>query len=297
MSIVKIQVKNIFSFSIKLSFVLTHQYKKMSPQDVMQILCKSTSHRYNSIKDLPKFEKAEMQREIDDERVDEIRLYLRKNRSTSETKTKKNDVQIGPPLGNISLGKYNGSYYVIDGQHRLAALQSENLESKFDMFVDTITYECNDYLDLVKVFQVINKNKQVPKYILKAENKPLIELLKQIEKHLKKNSPLIGNDLKKKVPLIGDDSKHKKRPYLYLPDFIETLSANNGKFLENNKITNLEQFKLILDTINVKYKVKLTDPEFKKYHKISEPMQKHCTAANFFVSLVPHHDWRHELFV
>jgi hypothetical protein len=110
----------------------------MAPHDSVKILCKSSIKRYDSIKDLPKFLKADMQREIDDQQVSEIRSYLKKNKFIPEAKTK----QIGPPLGIISLGKYKGS--------------------------------------LVCVFQVINKNKQVPDYILKAENKPLIELLKQI---------------------------------------------------------------------------------------------------------------------
>jgi hypothetical protein len=249
----------------------------MAPSEMIDsFCCKISTKRYESFADLPILLKAEMQRDIDEKQVSELRTYIRKSCQ------KNNGDDAGPPLGVITFGKYNGSYYTIDGQHRLAAIKAEFNESKHSMFVDTITYECKSYDDLVKVFRLINKNKKVPDYILNAEDKALTKLLKQIQKSTKE------------YPFFGDDTKHKKRPYIYSPTFMDALSSS--KFVINNKITTVEQFKTIFSRMNDHYKQKLSDPQFIKYHKISEPMRKRCIAEKLFISLVPCSDWCDHIF-
>jgi hypothetical protein len=163
-----------------------------------------------------------------------------------------------PYLGTIELAHFLGLIYVIDGQHRLAALKKVNHDK---IPIQTMNYYVYDYESIELIFKLRNKNYEVPRFIKKLNKNQLIttNLLNQIDSYLTNQCEWT----------VFSPSGSCNRPKINKDKFMKMLMSSNH-LLE--RIKSIDDFKRILKLLNEYCKSQVQDPAVIKRFKISEKM-------------------------
>ncbi len=135
----------------------------------------------------------------------------------------------------ILLGQINNTYYILDGQHRVACIQL--LLKKVDDF-DIIcnVYKRDDEKDLYKIYNTFNSSKPVKLYNTLSES----IILKRIEKHLvdnyktyikKTDNPLVPNfNCSKFIDNIKKHDILSKLQIISAKHFIDLMESLNSYY-------------------------------------------------------------------
>ena len=137
-------------------------------------------------------------------------------------------------IGVIEIAKYLGKYYVIDGQHRLMAIKNmSNVVIPFHVLEITV----NEEEDMVRIFQLRNKNTEIPKFLKKKVPEKLY-----VDIHRKMVS--------KYTDMIKDEGCN--RPHINMTFFLQKLKESTLFGFING----IKQFEIIIDFINKECKAK-----------------------------------------
>lgn len=180
-----------------------------------------SSIEYKKYKDFSKFPidsivKASFQRNINKKHIGSIVKYIL---SCNEE----------PILGCIELAHYASKIFIIDGQHRLAAIMNcyENYETLIP--IHTFNYTINTEKEMEEIFRMRNMNLEVADYIRKGEEISLREMC---------------NMLQEKWPDIFTTTRCQ-RPRINIDIFLEKLKKVNAKDMS------LDDFSDYVDKMNI----------------------------------------------
>jgi hypothetical protein len=162
-----------------------------------------TYRRFNSYEELSKsIEIPSVQRNLIPKNVESIRKYIQECRSSRRE----------PILGTIDLVtvRGDGKLYLVDGQHRMTAIQQEYIENKAIIPIHTMVYFVETYQEIPKVYQVRNAGIPVPEYYLSLSSAMNVKkkLIGEIEEYLAT------------VPTFK--RKSSARPYVSIENFMES---------------------------------------------------------------------------
>ena len=197
-----------------------------------------------------------MQRSIMPEHVEAMVQYLRAQGSQSRAAV----------FGAIDLVQLDHVLFVIDGQHRLAAL-----ERAFKLYNCQTPFFCVIYYvktkeQMAEIFMIRNKgilNLQEPKH----------QLLKEIQ------------DAIHKVPLF--DSRLNRRPHINIKAFIDHLAKS--RMLD--MIETLPDFTVVFGKINADNQLKYSTPSMRNRYNVSDRMYQICNAHQMWVGLDKNMPW------
>jgi hypothetical protein len=155
--------------------------------------------------------------------------------------------------------KLNNDIYCIDGQHRYQAIKNLYNNNIFDWRIDIEITECQNELEMIEMFKIINLNKPIPEF-LKTASEVTIDLINEIKNYIRKNYPsYVKPTAKPQRPNINldvfIDEMVKKYPLTHfknIHDFEEWFENENTeqhKYLES--ISNLEAVKKVIQAIDV----------------------------------------------
>lgn len=104
-------------------------------------------------------------------------------------------------IGTIYLAKINDIYYLIDGQHRLHAAQMIYNLTNVDIYVDLHIYHCKNLDEVYELFQILNFNKEIPKW-MHQDNKDYVLILKNVMNKFenKYGDIIVKNDITVQFP-------------------------------------------------------------------------------------------------
>lgn len=198
---------------------------------------------YEDIKD--KIEIPSIQRDLNIDRVEDIRNYLRECRRKKQA----------PLMGTVDICLYGGKFFVIDGQHRLKALEFDYKESKVPIPFPIIIYDVRTSEEMGDIFRLRNKSVKVPDFILEAEDGQ-ISLLKECRQYLLS------------LPLFVDKSRCN-RPSIPVDRFMDA-------FVESSQwdtVSCIEDFRAAITRVNNRlYRLYEKSSEERKMEKISDTM-------------------------
>jgi hypothetical protein len=203
------------------------------------------------------------QRDIDSNRVEDIKNYLIKQKSKNGSYTYE---------GLITFGILNNKKYCIDGQHRLSAYHSLiDKNSDIDILVDLRTVQ--SYEELRDLFKSINKSVSVPDYLLYEENNNARKIIKDGINNLKLNYYKFfvqksNSKRKAKRPTVRQDELENE---LYHSDYKFKSSEELTEYFEKinyklSTLTNVQFFHILVKFHEIGY----TD----KQHKIDDYLDK-----------------------
>ena len=180
--------------------------------------------------------------------------------------------QLGPVFGAIDLADLNGNYYVIDGQHRLAAIESQY--SRFNKVIPIIAviYHVQNKEEMIEIFTTRNKGIPVPDFITNPPDDKT-PVLKKIQAYIE--------------TLPGFDYRQKKRPYVNITDFMTNLRGSKMLSL----IESEQQFRDVFVSINESNYTRCNNPNMRKSYGISEHMVKLCTSWNIWIGVDKNMPW------
>ena len=177
-----------------------------------------------------------------------------------------------PVFGALDLVKFDGIYFVIDGQHRLAALQRALTVHRVTTRFFCVIYHVKNRDEMAEIFQTRNKGLRVPDFILHLEGRKQ-PLLKQIQEYVQMISLF--------------DHRLKNRPNINIPLFMDHLLQS--KML--NLIETLADFKDIFEQINLANQQKYANITTRKKHDISDAMYQKCTQTGIYIGLDKSTPW------
>jgi hypothetical protein len=179
---------------------------------------------------------------------------------------------MAPIFGAIDLVELDGFNFVIDGQHRLAALEacfkSYNHQTPFFCVI----YHVKTRDQMAEIFMIRNKGIPVPDFILNVEG-PKHQLLKEIQ------------DAIHKIPLF--DSRLNRRPHINIKIFIDQIARS--RMLE--LIENLNDFVSIFAKINNDNQSKFSTATMRKRYDVSDRMYQICNEKNVWIGLDKNMPW------
>jgi len=146
----------------------------------------------------------------------------------------------------IYLGVWNDKYYVLDGQHRLAAI------SKIDNFTEKLIVKVlkfNSLKELEDTFKIINNRLDLSKLVID-------ELLpSDNEEEIKKRKQMIYNTFsyfqKEYKYYFKNKKKILHRPFIDCNEFQDFLDEK--EIIQKNNIQNWKELKQLIENLNVKY--------------------------------------------
>lgn len=168
--------------------------------------------------------------------------------------------------------RFGISYYIIDGQHRLAAVKQFMEDNKIDFGVDVKIYECEEF-EMKEIFDVVNRNVMQSNYVIAEDKKR--ELLGEIQEYL-------ANE----IPEIFSNSK-KTRPYIYLPIFMDKMSESEWF----SDIFTFDEFHEKLLAENSRLELLLNDTMYCKRNKISSNMINKWSSVGVYLGVDPNYLW------
>jgi hypothetical protein len=118
-----------------------------------------------------------------------------------------------PIFSSVDIAILDSRYYVIDGQHRISAIQKEYEENKLLIPIHSLLYVIENEEELEELFRLKNSNVPVPDFILSVKETKK-ELLKHITSYLLTSYPGI----------FKTDAQN--RPYININTFIENFRVS-----------------------------------------------------------------------
>jgi len=211
---------------------------------------------------LDQINRPSIQRSIDQTRVDAMKKHI------LERKLK----DLEPIFGCIILVKMNSELYVIDGQHRLTALEQVYKEKKINVIINCMIYHVNSNGEMKEIFETLNMGVPVPEFIISCHDKR--KLLEEIDSYLAKTGGLF-------------DRYKTNRPVINIPKFVEAL-AHSKLFTH---INNLQDFKTILAEINHLTMEKYSYEHNCKRDGVSSNMRIKCSEKDLWIGLDKNYSW------
>ena len=179
-----------------------------------------------------------------------------------------------PIFGAIDLVRLDNTYYVIDGQHRLAALQrafnSHQIKARFFCVI----YHVKNKDEMANVFKTRNRGIPVPDFIINIQGSKR-EILDEIHRYITGLS-LFNYNI--------------KRPNINITDFMAQISRPNIL----DMITCFQDFKVIYDKVNNDTKVKYASPGARRKAKITDNMYRICNESGIWIGLDKNMPWCEE---
>ena len=164
--------------------------------------------------------------------------------------------------------------YIIDGQHRFEALK-EMSKTYPDIKFDIIIYKTKTYEDMLKIFKIRNLNIKIPDYIKSLENDEERKLFYEIQTFLLKND--------------GVKTEGKSRPRINVTTLLDFFIEED--ILKENKINNIEEFKLFFEKQNKIIKKNSKSKNYMKKNKITTTMRNKCISWKLYIGLLENNKW------
>lgn len=175
-------------------------------------------------------------------------------------------------FGAIDLVELDGLYFVIDGQHRLAALErcfkSYNCQTPFFCVI----YHVKTKEQMAEIFMIRNKGIPVPEFILNLQG-PKHQVLKDIQ------------DAIHKVPLF--DSRLNRRPHINIKAFMDQFAKSRMLDL----IETPQDFLIIFGKINNDNQLKYSTPSMRNRYQVSDRMHQICNEQKMWIGLDKNMPW------
>ncbi len=161
-----------------------------------------------------------------------------------------------PIFGALDFAELNNILYVVDGQHRLKALEEEFIQNNRKVKIYAIVYKVNTLQEIKEIFIIRNKGIPIPEFLVTETSDVKIDLLKEIYNEVLSKP---GFDLKKKI-----------RPHVNIDNFIDSLSKSDMLGI----LTSLNDFKIVLAKINEDCRQNSDNKKYLSKHGVSESMLK-----------------------
>ena len=186
------------------------------------------------------------QRNINREVVNNIKKYI----------YERQELNLHLCIGVLDLCKFGSQLFVMNGQHRLKALEEYYKETNKDVKFHAIIYTVYDSNEMESIFKLLNSGLAVPDYIISPpEGKK--ELLSKIELWLRE------------LPLTRIASGTKViRPNIDLTKFMNYLTDSEWLIQTNT----FEEFKIIFWKINHKIRKNKNHDSWKKKLGVTDNM-------------------------
>lgn len=203
--------------------------------------------------------KPDFQRDLDEERCQKI--YENMEKFYQENKNYR-------IFGTIYFCKLNENLYLIDGQHRLNSAFNMYKTTNLDILVDIHIYSCKNMEEMYKIFQILNFNQSIPKWMQNIEKNDILVVKNVIEKIKNKyGKNIVSNDIHVQFPKFNISKFFdicKKYNFFeqcnqdQILDYIEKL--NNDVFISLEKNKSIDSIDKKLQKLQDKFK--FGDPIF-----------------------------------
>jgi len=161
-----------------------------------------------------------------------------------------------PIFGALDFAELDDILYVVDGQHRLKAIEEEFKQNNRKVKIYAIVYKVTRMQEIKDMFIIRNKGIPIPEFLVTETSEVKTDLLKEIY------SEILGKP--------GFDLNKKNRPYVNIPNFIDCLSKSDMLGI----IITVDDFKIILKKINEDCIQNSLNKKYLSKYSISEPMLK-----------------------
>jgi hypothetical protein len=168
--------------------------------------------------------------------------------------------------------RFGISHYIIDGQHRLNALKLFMDDHKLDIPQHVMIYECEEF-EMKNIFDVVNRNVMQSMYVISEDSKK--DLLGEIQSYL--------SDEMGKIFV----NKQTKRPYIYLPTFMDKLSESEWF----SDIFTFEEFREKLLDQNSRLELLLNNTQYCTKNKISHGMIRQWSETGIYLGVDSNFLW------
>lgn len=148
-------------------------------------------------------------------------------------------------VGTIYLANVNDTFYLIDGQHRLHAAQIVYNLTNIDIYVDLHVYHCKNLDEVYELFQKLNFNKEIPKW-MHNDNKDYVLILKNVMNKFenKYGDIIVKNDVTVQFPKFNISKFFDiSKKYNVFCQFTENQIIDYLENLNNNIYMSLEKYK------------------------------------------------------
>uniref|UniRef100_A0A6C0I566 HNH domain-containing protein n=1 Tax=viral metagenome TaxID=1070528 RepID=A0A6C0I566_9ZZZZ len=166
-------------------------------------------------------------------------------------------------LGELTIIIQDNKYYIIDGQHRYEAMKK--IYNKCPFYLVSINIiKPDSYLTIEKAFELLNKSKPVPDYIIQNTT----DTLKKAKlDHFKK---LFIN----KYKVYISKSNNPRKPNVNIDTLLNKI--NNSNLINNNNMNNANDIFEYMDYVNIIYWKQLdTKYNIKCIEKVDKLSEKH----------------------
>lgn len=240
--------------------------------------------RYGSFNELPyTIYRPSIQRAIMEDSVVEMRQHIREMHDIGRT----------PIFGVIDVCILNDTAYVVDGQHRLKALEEEWKATRTAIPFYVMEYIIENKLQLEFIFVTRNKGIAVPSYILSDEIEgKKRELLKEIQSRISRR-PLF----------VSTSGRSAYRPRVCIGEFMEQLTRSRlfaeiwSKYSDCTVEQLADYFDEILNQANLELARLATTPDWVARQKVTTHMISVCTEHRSFFGLTMDRLYFEEFFI
>lgn len=187
-----------------------------------------------------------------------------------------------PHLGIICFGYLHGVWYIIDGQHRMLAIENNYRKfiNHYNPILREYAYMPFDYKiyiaesmeELRQIFLNCNMNTPMAHWVL--ENK-YVELTRKITVQCQKMEVF-------KYPDNNSKTCYVQRPKIEINLFIEELQKS--KLIKH--IQSEQHFWSVFNYLNTYYYNQLQQPKFYKKYVASDNMIQSCDALGYYIGLI-----------
>ena len=210
-----------------------------------------------------------MQRPLDHNRVNEMSKYI--------------DIQVRqgkePYFGTIVLCQLDGKYNVVDGQHRVRALEKHYTETKFAIPIHVHVYGVESEAEMRNVYWVINKGVPLPDFLRdESADEKRVRIFREIHGHMLTNCKMIKNGT-------------TKRPFICITDFVNKLW--HSKIWPY--ISSLSHFIEIFNRVNEDYTRRSLESKWMKDYGVTDGILAKCRENNFYIGADTHQFWMDNL--
>ena len=229
----------------------------------MSFLSRQEIRRYLSYNDIEgRVDVPSIQRSLDQGRVVKIRNHIERQFSNNKE----------PIFGAIDLCQLDGRYYVIDGQHRLRALEEDYRATSRRIPFNCVIYHIQSQEEMKDIFVVRNEGVPVPDWVINPPRR--IQLLREIENWVKI------------IPCFKNTA-NTKRPYININDFMNRLSRSKLFGLVNT----LPEFQQIFKKINETNYLICNDFVASGRKNISDAMKRKCVEMGTWIGVDLNMPW------
>ena len=229
----------------------------------MNLFNRQEIRRYASYNDINgRVDVPSIQRSLDLERVAKIRNHIEQRVLNNKE----------PIFGAIDLCQLDGRYYVIDGQHRLKALEEDYKATSRQIPFNCVIYHIQSQEEMRDIFVVRNEGVPVPEWVINPPRR--VQLLREIENWIR-------------LIRCFKDSTSTKRPYININDFMNRLSRSKLFVL----VKTLSEFQQIFNKINQSNYLICKDSIASGRKNISDAMKRKCVEIDTWIGVDLNMPW------